>query len=124
MKPMDVSVSTAEDRNDWDFTNVLRDCLNGAIIVIDGRREGGGLQSWPANRSARLEAGSVRGKCADALPAPLVKLIEKTFSSGKPAANCEFTLPGGGHGDLTIRANATPMGQKRGKVSGVVVVLS
>jgi PAS domain S-box-containing protein len=121
--PIDVSVSIAEDRNDWDFTNVLRDCLNGAVVVIDEHRKVAGLNPR-AEMLLGLEAARLRGKSLDELPPPVVKLIQETLASGKPVAHREFTLPGGVHGQYTLRANSTPVGVKDGKASGVVVVIN
>ena len=121
--PMDVSVLTAEGRSDWDFTNVLHDCLNGAVLAVDEHGKVTGLNPR-AEALLGLKAGRNQGKSMEELPAPVVKLIEETLSSGKPVASREFTLPGGAHGQLTLRASATPIGSKAGKTSGVVVVLN
>jgi PAS domain S-box-containing protein len=121
--PMDVSVLTTEGRSDWDFTNVLRDCLNGAVIAVDEHRKVAGLNPR-AEALLGLEAARINGKSMEELPSPVVKLLKETLSSGKPVANREFTLPGGAHGQLTFRASTTPVGSKAGKTSGVVVVLN
>jgi PAS domain S-box-containing protein len=121
--PMDVSALTTEGRSDWDFTNVLRDCLNGAVLAVDEHGKVTGLNPR-AEALLGLKAGRLQGKSMEELPAPVVKLIEETLSSGKPVANREFTLSGGAHGQLTLRASATPIGSKAGKTSGIVVVLN
>jgi nitrogen-specific signal transduction histidine kinase len=120
---MDVSVLTAEGRNEWDFTNVLRDCLDGAVIVIEEGRKVTGLNPR-AETLLGPDARHFRGKSMEELPAPVVKLIQEMLASGKPVANREFALPGGVHGQHTFRASATPIGVKNGKPSGVVIVLN
>jgi two-component system sensor histidine kinase AtoS len=119
----DVSVPTAEDRSDWDFTNVLRDCLNGAVIVIDDKGKVSGFNPR-AETLLHLDSAKIRGKSMEDLPAPIVKLAKETLTSGKPVASREFTLPGGNRGDAAVRAGATPLGTKTGKPAGVVIVLN
>jgi two-component system sensor histidine kinase AtoS len=121
--PMDVSVSTAEERNDLDFTNVLRDCLNCAVIVVDEHRKLAGINPT-AEALFHLDARHALGKTLEVLPAPVVKLIHETLSSGKPVAGRQFTLPAGARGELTIRASVAPAGHSGGRTSGVVVVLN
>ncbi len=121
--PMDVSVPTAEDRNDLDFTHVLRDCLNCAVIVIDERRKVAGINPT-AEALFHLDARRALGKAVDTLPAPVAKLINETLSSGKPVAGRQFTLPAGTGAELTLRASVAPVGRKEGRHSGVVVVLN
>jgi signal transduction histidine kinase len=118
--PMDVSVSKAEHGNDWDFTHVLRDCLNGGVLVVDARGKVTGFNP----RVEALLPGPLRGKTAADLPAPIAKLIQKVLASRKPVTGREFALPGGVHGHLVVRASATPMAVKGGKPSGVVVTLN
>ncbi len=121
--PMEASVSKAKNRSDWDFTHVLRDCLNGGVLVVDARRKVTGFNPR-AEELLQGISGPLRGKTAADLPAPVAKLIQKALTSRKPAAGREFTLPGGVHGRMVIRAGATPIAVKGAKPSGVVVTLN
>lgn len=120
---MDVSVLSAEGRDDWDFTHVLRDCLNSGVLAVDAR---GKVTGFNPRAEALLHgvSGPLRGKAAADLPAPVARLIQKALSARKPVSGREFTLPGGDHGHLVVRAGATPIAGRGGKPSGVVVVLN
>lgn len=118
--PMEASVSNAKNPSDWDFTHVLRDCLNGGMLVVDTRGKVTGFNP----RAETLLQGPLHGKKAADLPGPVAKLIQKALTSRKPVAGREFVMKGGVHGQMVIRASATPIAVKGAKPSGVVVALN
>lgn len=118
---MEVQNATAEGRNELDFANILRDSLNGAVVVVDEHRK---VIALNARAGALLRGDSTgwQGKSLAELPDSVVKLVEEGFS-GKAVAERQFTLPGKA-GELTVRANVTPVNIKAGKPSSVVLVMN
>ncbi len=121
--PIEVPVLSAEDQNGLDFTNVLRSCLGCAIVTINGQRKVTGF-NLKAETLTRLGASQALGNSMEILPAPLQKIINETFSTGKPVPDRQVVLHNENRGGIAIQVNSAPTGMENGKISGVVLVLN
>ncbi len=121
--PIEVPVLTAEDENGLDFTNVLRGCLGCAVVAINAQRKVTGFNRQ-AEALTHLKASQAIGNSMEILPASLQKIINETFSTGKPIQDRQINLHDGNPGDLAIQINSTPIGTENGKPAGVVLVVN
>ena len=103
----------------------LSDCLACALLIFDDEKRITGFSPETEQlinvRSDRLTDGTLQS-----LPAPLQKVIEETFATGKPIHDRRITLPSGEAEALVLSVTtslpASP--DKNGKGHGVITVLN
>ena len=121
--PADVQLSTAEVQHGLDFTDVLRDCLSCAVIIVDEHRKVTSFNP-EAEDLTRLESDQLMGKGMDLLPDPIQEIVQETLSTGRSINARQLTLQDPERGDRLVQISTVPVRAGKGRISSVVTVLN
>jgi len=105
-----------------DFTELLDQCIEGALIVIDDQQHVVAFAGEAENYTG-IPAAEALGRPLVDLPSPLRELLQITFSSGKPHRDTQMRLCGDGGRAINARVTTAVLRGRGGKPRGALAVL-
>jgi signal transduction histidine kinase len=106
----------------FDFSEVLDQCLEGALIAIDAQQTVVGF-AGDAEKYTGLSSVDALGKPVGILPSPLRELLQNTFSAGKAHHNAQMLLRPEGAQGVNARVTTAVLRAAGGKPRGAVALI-
>lgn len=106
-----------------DLADLLRKCLQYAVILVDERKQVAAL-NHQAEALMDANAGDLLNRPLETLPRSMQQVLQETLATGEPIRDRQIQIPAGDRGKVTVCINTVPALTTGGEVSSVVTTLN